>query len=88
MGLTTYVSNSASPTMRRIKPSTRSVPPSWLIPPMATCPSAAKSKWTNEVSPQRFPYYLKELEFRYNHRKTDLFPLITKSLCNLVPKRD
>lgn len=40
------------------------------------------------VSPQRFPYYLKELEFRYNHRKTDLFPLITKSLCNLVPKRD
>jgi transposase len=40
------------------------------------------------VSPQRFPYYLKELEFRYNHRKTDLFPLITKYLCNLVPKRD
>jgi transposase len=40
------------------------------------------------VSPQRFPYYLKELEFRYNHRKTDLFPLITKCLCNLVPKRD
>ncbi len=40
------------------------------------------------VSPLRFPYYLKELEFRYNHRKTDLFPLITKSLCNLVPKRD
>lgn len=40
------------------------------------------------VSPQRFPYYLKELEFRYNHRKTDLFPLITKSLCNLVPKHD
>jgi len=40
------------------------------------------------VSPQRFPYYLKELEFRYNHRKADLFPLITKCLCNLVPKRD
>jgi transposase len=40
------------------------------------------------VSPQRFPYYLKELEFRYNHRKTDLFPLVTKSLCSLVPKRD
>ena len=40
------------------------------------------------VSPQRFPYYLKELEFRYNHRKTDLFPLITRCLCNLVPKRD
>ncbi len=40
------------------------------------------------VSPQRFPYYLKELEFRYNHRKEDLFPLITKYLCNLVPKRN
>ncbi len=40
------------------------------------------------ISPQRFPYYLKELEFRYNHRKEDLFPLITKYLCNLVPKRD
>jgi transposase len=40
------------------------------------------------VSPQRFPHYLKELEFRYNHRKEDLFPLITKYLCNLVPKRD
>jgi transposase len=40
------------------------------------------------VSPQRFPYYLKELEFRYNHRKEDLFPLITKYLCNMVPKRD
>lgn len=40
------------------------------------------------VSPQRFPYYLKELEFRYNHRETDLFPLITRCLCNLVPKRD
>lgn len=40
------------------------------------------------VSPRRFPYYLKELEFRYNHRKMDLFPLITKYRCNLVPKRD
>jgi transposase len=40
------------------------------------------------VSPERFPFYLKELEFRYNHRKEDLFLLITKSLCNLVPKRD
>ena len=25
------------------------------------------------LSPQTFPYYLKELEFRYNHRKEDLF---------------
>jgi transposase len=38
------------------------------------------------VSPQRFPYYLKELEFRYNHRKEDIFPLITQYLCDLVPK--
>jgi transposase-like protein len=40
------------------------------------------------VSPERFPFYLKELEFRYNHRKEDLFSLISKCLCNLVPKRD
>ncbi len=39
------------------------------------------------VSPQRFPFYLKELEFRYNHRKEDIFPLITQYLCDLVPKR-
>jgi len=32
------------------------------------------------------PFYLKELEFRYNHRKEDIFPLITKFLCDLVPK--
>ncbi|MEJ2367730.1 MAG: IS1595 family transposase, partial [Acidobacteriota bacterium] len=25
------------------------------------------------ISPQRFPLYLKELEFRYNHREEDLF---------------
>ena len=25
------------------------------------------------LSPQTFPYYLKELEFRYNHRNEDLF---------------
>ena len=30
------------------------------------------------VSPQRFPFYLKELEFRYNHGKEDIFPLITQ----------
>ena len=182
------LSSSASPTMRRIKPSTRSVPPSWLIPLMATCPLESEVEvdesyfggkrkgkrgrgaagkvpvfgileregqvfvevlpttrakdvlaltvkkvrrgsivytdryksydalmfcgyrhlcvdhgkyfsrgrvyinglegfWSyakerimkyHEMCPLRFPYYLKELEFRYNHRKTDLFPLITK----------
>ena len=25
------------------------------------------------LSPQTFPYYLKDLEFRYNHRNEDLF---------------
>ena len=27
------------------------------------------------VSKERFPLYLKEMEFRYNHRHQDLFPL-------------
>lgn len=40
------------------------------------------------ISPGRFPFYLKELEFRYNHRREDLYSLITKCLCNLVPKRN
>ena len=34
------------------------------------------------ISPRRFPLYVKELEFRYNHRKEDLFPLMV----NLVTK--
>ncbi len=38
------------------------------------------------ISPHRFPLYLKELEFRYNHRSEDLFPLLVKCLTNLVPK--
>ncbi len=37
------------------------------------------------ISPQRFPLYLKELEFRYNHRDDDIFSLVTRSLCDLVP---
>jgi len=40
------------------------------------------------VSKHRFPLYLKELEFRYNHRTEDLFDLIANYLCDLVPKRD
>lgn len=40
------------------------------------------------VSKDRFPLYLKELEFRYNHRAEDLFNLIANYLCDLVPKRD
>lgn len=37
------------------------------------------------LSPQRFPLYLKELEFRYNHRGEDLSRLFLESLCALVP---
>ncbi len=37
------------------------------------------------ISPARFPLYLKELEFRYNHRRDDLFVLTAESLCSLVP---
>lgn len=40
----------------------------------------------NGVSPHRFPLYLKELEFRYNHRGEDCFELLVKRLCGLVPE--
>ena len=40
------------------------------------------------VSKENFPLYLKELEFRYNHRHTDTFEIISDYLCDLVPKRD
>jgi transposase len=37
------------------------------------------------ISPERFPLYLKELEFRYNHRKQDIYPLVTNYLCAFRP---
>lgn len=37
------------------------------------------------VSKEKFPLYLKEMEFRYNHRQQNLFILLAKNLCNLVP---
>ena len=40
------------------------------------------------VSKENFPLYLKELEFRYNHRHEDIFEIITNYLSDLVPKRD
>ncbi|EPR37318.1 putative Transposase, ISXO2 [Desulfovibrio sp. X2] len=40
----------------------------------------------NGVTPKRFPLYLKELEFRYNHRNEDIFPLLADRLCALVPE--
>jgi len=39
------------------------------------------------VSKQKFALYLKEMEFRYNHRKTQIFPLLVKYLVDLVPDR-
>jgi len=36
------------------------------------------------VSKEKFPFYLKEMEFRYNNRKTSLFPLFVKSICQLI----
>jgi transposase len=40
------------------------------------------------VSKDRFPLYLKELEFRYNNRNDDIFDQVATYLCDLVPKRD
>lgn len=37
------------------------------------------------VSKEKFPLYLKEMEFRYNNRHDDLFELIVQKVCNLVP---
>ena len=37
------------------------------------------------ISPGRFPLYLKEQEFRYNHRDLDIYPILVKYLCDLVP---
>lgn len=37
------------------------------------------------ISPERFPLYLKEQEFRYNHRDKDVFPILVSYLCDLVP---
>jgi transposase len=36
------------------------------------------------VSIQKFPLYLKEMEFRYNHRNENIFEILTQNLCNLV----
>jgi len=37
------------------------------------------------VSPKCFPLYIKELEFRYNHRKEDLFPLMVNLITKFGP---
>lgn len=37
------------------------------------------------VSPQKFPLYLYEMQYRYNHRHEDLFDLLTRASLKLVP---
>ena len=37
------------------------------------------------VSREKFPLYLKEMEFRYNHRTEDIFDIMVQYLCDLVP---
>jgi transposase len=37
------------------------------------------------VSPQKFPLYLYEMQFRYNHRHEDLFQLLLDALIKPVP---
>lgn len=36
------------------------------------------------VSKEKFPLYLKKMEFQYNNRHNNLFNLIVQKLCNLV----
>lgn len=38
------------------------------------------------ISKEKFPLYLKELEFRYNNRQNDIFELISDFLTDFVPK--
>jgi transposase len=40
------------------------------------------------ISPRRFPLYLKELEFRYNHRNEDIYPILVNVLTNLSPNAE
>jgi transposase len=37
------------------------------------------------VSQEEFPFYLKEMEFRYNNRDNSVFDLLVDYLTNLVP---
>lgn len=37
------------------------------------------------ISKEKFPLYLKEMEFRYNNRSKSLFYPIAQNLCNFVP---
>jgi len=37
------------------------------------------------VTARKFPLYLKELEFRYNHRNEDILPILLTNICAFVP---
>ena len=39
------------------------------------------------VSKEKFPLYLKEMEFRYNNRRENLFNMLAQNICSLVSKR-
>jgi len=39
------------------------------------------------VSKDYFPLYLKEMKFRYNYRKDNIFEILVKYLCDLEPNR-
>ncbi len=41
---------------------------------------------TRRLSCRRIALYIKELEFRFNHRDADIFSLIASHLCALVPR--
>lgn len=48
--------------------------------------SYAKERMTrfHGVSKEKFPFYLKEMEFRYNHRRKPIFNTLVHYLCDLV----
>jgi transposase len=37
------------------------------------------------VSKEKFPLYLKEMEFRYNNRRDNIFNMLAQRICDLVP---
>ena len=39
------------------------------------------------ISKEKFPLYLKEMEFRYNNRNKPLLPVLVQYLCDLVANR-
>jgi transposase len=40
------------------------------------------------VTARKFPLYLKELEFRYNHSDEDILPILLANICSFVPDLD